>query len=121
MWPESPLLSPTGLGLAFAWNVTALASLQLTVRLIRAFSLARTALAGAWLTTVSVPVAFGFSAMLQADPRWLPLGMATVGVAGYVVARRVLRIRRQRGAVVAAVGTAILCGPWTALLVQPPR
>ena len=39
------LLSPLGLGLALLWSFAVLASVQLTVRLIMAFSVKRTALA----------------------------------------------------------------------------
>jgi len=44
-----------------------------------------------------------------------------MGVTGFVVARWVLAMRRTRGQVVAAIGTALLASPWPVFLLSLPR
>lgn len=106
------LLSPIGLVLWYAWNFAVLSSIQLTVRLIRAFSIRITALGALALTIGTVPIALLYRAVFDARPAWFPVPMLLTAVLGYVVAKRVLRIKRQRGRVVSAIGTALLSAPW---------
>jgi hypothetical protein len=110
------LLSPSGLLIWLLWNTLVLASIQLTVRLIRAFSLVQTLLGAAALTVGSVPIALLYVFVLDRSLSAYPLAMLLTGLLGYGVARFVLRIKRQRGRVVAAVGTALLSGPWPVLM-----
>ncbi len=113
-------LSPAGLSAALAWNFAVLASIQLTVRLIRAFSLRATAIGAILLTGATVPMTLVFHLVLGNGLGWLPAMMVVTGVVGGAIAARVLRFRRRRSMVVAAIGTGLLSGPWAAFLVLPP-
>jgi hypothetical protein len=110
------LFSPLGLLLWFGWNVAVLSSIQLTVRLIRAYSIRTTLLGGLALTTGSVPIALMYVLLFNSVLAWYPIPMALTGLLGFLVARYVLRLRRLRGRVAAALGTAILSGPWPVFL-----
>ncbi|HYU18246.1 MAG TPA: hypothetical protein VEQ11_06075 [Chloroflexota bacterium] len=121
MEPLAVYLSPAGLAMAFAWNFAVLSSIQLTVRLIRAFSFRDTLLAALLLTAVTVPVTMAYNVLLRNELRWLPVTMALTAGVGLLVAVRVLRFRRQRSALAAAVGIGLLSAPWGAFLVSPPR
>jgi putative effector of murein hydrolase len=113
-------LSPTGLVLALVWNFAVLSSIQLTVRLIRAFSIQRTALAALALTAATVPITVVYNVLFKNSPAWLPLAMLLTAVVGWAIARWILRLRRGRSRVAAALGVGLLSGPWGAFLVRPP-
>jgi hypothetical protein len=98
-----------------------LASIQSTVRLIRAFSVPTTLLGAAALTAGTLPIALLQVVLFGPDPRWYPLALAPTAIVGYLVARYVLRIRRLRGRIVAAFGTALLSGPWPIFFQLLPR
>ena len=114
------LLSPLGLGLALVWSFAVLASVQLTVRLIMAFSVKRTALASVVLTTVTVPISVAYLLIFGRSLTAMPLAMLVTALAGYVIADRVLGFRRQRSTIVAAIGIGLLSAPWGVLLIRPP-
>jgi hypothetical protein len=115
--PELPgLLSPLGLLLWYGWNVAVLSSIQLTVRLIRAYSISTTLLAAAALTAGSVPITAVYALALGSKLNWFPVPMVLTGLLGFAVADRVLQLKRMRGRVVAAFGTAILSAPWPVFL-----
>jgi putative effector of murein hydrolase len=114
------LLSPLALALALLWNFAVLSSIQLTVRLIRAFSLRDTALASLALTGCTVPITILYSLLFRNQTAWLPAAMVLTGLIGFWIAARVLRFRRQRSTVVAAIGIGILSAPWGAFLALPP-
>lgn len=132
-------LSPWGLALSLVWDFAAVSAVQLTVRLIHAYSVRQTALA-AVIMTVATPVAtavyvaasgltydIALAAHLSEVARhayglqnrllWLPLPMAFMGLLGFVVATRVLHFKRLRGALVAALGLGVLTIPWAALVI----
>jgi putative effector of murein hydrolase len=113
------LLSPLGLGLALLWSFAVLASVQLTVRLIMAFSVKRTAVASLVLTAVTVPLSVAYLWLFGQSLTPLPLAMLVTGAAGYVIADRVLGFRRQRSTVTAAIGIGLLAAPWGVFLVRP--
>jgi hypothetical protein len=113
-------LSPLAVLLAYTWNFAVLSSIQLTVRLIRAYSVATTALGALVLTLVTVPVTITFNVVLKNDMTWLLPTMVVTGAVGFLIAIRVFRFRRQRSTVVAAIGIGLLSAPWGALLVRPP-
>jgi hypothetical protein len=113
-------LSPLGLAAALGWNFAVLASVQLTVRLIRAFSLRATVLAALLLTTATVPLTLVYNLVLRNALGWLPALMLVTGAVGFLIAGRVLRFRRRRSTVVAAIGIALLSSPWGAFLLRPP-
>ena len=120
MDPLAGYLSPLGLGLALAWNFAVLASIQLTVRLIRAFSVRLTLVGALMLTAATIPITLAYNALLRNSLVWLPILMVLTGAVGYLIAGRVLRFRRKRSSVVAAVGIGLLSAPWGAFLVGPP-
>lgn len=105
----------------FGWNVAVLSSIQLTVRLIRAYSLSTTLLGAAAMTAGSVPIALFYALALRSNLAWFPLTMGLTGLLGFAVAHYVLQLRRLRGRVAAAFGTAILSAPWPLLLELVPR
>ena len=107
-------LTPLGLVALFGWCFVVLAAVQLTVRLIMAFSV-RTTLQGALaLAILSLPVAAVYDAFIGAQPSfstrldWAPVPMALMAVAGFATARWVLHFKRTRGQVVAAAMIAVL-------------
>ena len=112
------LAQPWALGAVLVWNFAVLSAAQLTIRLIMAFSV-RTTAVGAVLLTVGallvaavydgvVSLAVGPQPSLATRLAWAPLPMLLTGLAGFVIARRALRIRRLRGQIVAAVMIGLL-------------
>jgi hypothetical protein len=119
--PLPAFFSPLGLLLWLGWNVLVLTSIQLTVRLILAFSV-RTTLVGALAFTLgSLPIAWLYLHLFGRAFAWYPLAMLLTALLGYAVARWALRIRRQRGRLVAACGTALLSSPWPLFFELLPR
>jgi len=115
------LLSPVAIGLALIWNFAVLASVQLTVRLIMAFSPTRTLLAAVVLTTVTVPLSLAYYALFGRSLTLMPLAMLLTAVAGFLVSDFVLGFRRQRSVIVAAIGIGVLSAPWGIFLIGPDR
>jgi putative effector of murein hydrolase len=113
------LLSPLGIGLALLWSFAVLASVQLTVRLIMAFSVRRTVLGALALTAITVPLSVVYLAVFGRSLAAMPLAMLLTAVGGYVVADRVLGFRRQRSTIAAAIGIGLLSAPWGVFLIRP--
>jgi hypothetical protein len=113
------LLSPLGIGLALLWSFAVLASVQLTVRLIMAFSVKRTLLGALVLSAMTVPLSVIYFAVFGQSLTAMPLAMLVTGGAGYVVADRILGFRRQRSTIAAAIGIGLLSAPWGVLLIRP--
>jgi hypothetical protein len=113
------LLSPPGIGLALLWSFAVLTSVQLTVRLIMAFSVKRTLLGALALTAITVPLSVLYLAVFGQSLTPLPLAMLLTAAGGYVVADRVLGFRRQRSTVAAAIGIGLLSAPWGVFLIRP--
>ena len=113
------LLSPLGIGLALLWSFAVLASVQLTVRLIMAFSVRRTLLGALALTAITVPLSVLYIGLFGQSLTAMPLAMVLTAIGGYVVADRVLGFRRQRSTVAAAIGIGLLSAPWGVFLVRP--
>lgn len=113
------LLSPLGVGLALVWSFAVLASVQLTVRLIMAFSVRRTLLGSLALTAITVPVSVLYILLFGQSLAPMPLAMLVTAIGGYVVADRVLGFRRQRSTVAAAIGIGLLSAPWGVFLIRP--
>ncbi len=107
-------LQPTWIAILLAWSFIVLSAVQLTVRLIRAYSIPSTALAAVVLTLLTLMVSVPFDLALGADPglgrliERAPLAMVLMGLAGYGVARWVLKFRRVRGQVVAGFMVGLL-------------
>lgn len=115
------LLSPLALVLALIWNFAVLASVQLTVRLIMAFSPLKTVVASVVLTLMTVPLSVVYYLVFGQNLTAMPLAMLLTSVAGFVVADRVLGFRRQRSTIVAAIGIGVLSAPWGIFLLGPER
>ena len=113
-------LSPSALALAVGWNFAVLTSVQLTVRLIKAYSPRPTLVAALALTLVTVPLTVAYHRWLRPDLGWFVAAMVLTGGVGAFVAARLLKFRRRRGIVVAAVGIGLLSAPWGAFLVSGP-
>jgi hypothetical protein len=115
------LFSPVGLLLWLLWNFAVLSSIQLTVRLIRAYSI-RTTLVGALAYTAgSLPIAYLYHAVLGSAFAWYPLAMLLSGLLGFAVAHALLHLRRLRGRIAAGFGTALLSAPWPLFFELLPR
>jgi hypothetical protein len=108
------LLQPTWLVGLLAWSFLVLSAAQLTIRLIMAFSVRLTLLAAVALSVAALVVAAIFDLSLDsrtglgARLELLPLCMVLMGLAGFAVARWVLRIRRLRGQIIAAAMVGLL-------------
>jgi putative effector of murein hydrolase len=108
------LTQPVWLAILFIWCFAVLAAAQLTIRLIMAFSIRQTVLGAIALTVLAYPVAALYDVVLGPAPslgtrlNTAPVAMLLMGLAGFVVARWVLRIRRVRGQVAAALMIGVL-------------
>jgi hypothetical protein len=98
-----------------------LACLQLTVRLIRTFSARATLIAALAQTLIFLALAGIYVSWLGARLDLFFIPAAIMGATGYALARWVLRMRRARGHLVAALGTAMLASPWPVFLLTTPR
>jgi hypothetical protein len=110
----SAFLQPIGLLALLVWCFAVLSAVQLTVRLIMAYSVRKTLLGAVVLAAVALLVAVVYDALVGPDAGLalrldrLPVAMGLMAVAGFAVARWVLRFKRTRGQVVAAVMTGLL-------------
>src|SRR3954453_20243637 len=86
--PMEALLSPTGIGVALLWSFAVLASVQLTVRLIMAFSVRRTVLGALALTAFTVPLSVAYLLLFGRSLTPMPFAIVLTAVAGYVIADR---------------------------------
>jgi hypothetical protein len=107
-------LQPGWLAALIAWNFAVLSAAQLTIRLIMAFSVRLTLVAALALTVAALLIAAGYDlvvgpqASLSVRLSWAPLPMLLMAVVGFVVARRLLRIRRLRGQIIAGLMVGLL-------------
>jgi hypothetical protein len=138
------LLSPPVLGALLIWNFAVLSAVQLTVRLIGAYSPRQTAVAAVLLTLVGIPIAllllfaadasasqqtldalrarglaYAQAYVFQQRLTWFPLGIALTALAGFAIIRARLRFKRTRSALAAALGIGLLSAPWVAFLHLP--
>jgi hypothetical protein len=108
------LVQPLALGALVLWNFAILSAAQLTIRLIMAYSVRLTVVAAVVLTVVDLPIAaisdaaVGPGASLATRLVFAPLTMVLTGVTGFAIAHWLLRIKRLRGQVVAAVMVGLL-------------
>jgi hypothetical protein len=91
------------------------------VRLIRVFSARATLIAALLQTAVFLALAGTYVTWLGARLDLFVIPAILMGATGYALARWVLRMRRARGHVVAALGTALLASPWPVFLLTAPR
>ena len=134
---------PVLLGL-LVWNFGVLSAVQLTVRLIGAYSPRSTVISAMLLTLAVLPIAalFLFLTTLIMDDALLPglrargvlylqayvfqqrlllfpLAIVATGLVGFVIIRATLRFRRTMSAVAAAAGIGVLAAPWVVFLQLP--
>jgi hypothetical protein len=108
------LVQPVWLAVLLGWDFAVLSSAQLTIRLIMAFSVRTTLVGAALLTIVALAaavvydVAVGSQAAVSTRLELVLLPMVLMGLAGFLVARRVLRIKRLRGQVIAGLMVGLL-------------
>ena len=108
------LLQPIWLVGVLMWSFMVLSAAQLTIRLIMAFSVRPTFIAAVVLALSALPIAavydllVGPQASLATRLSWAPLAMLLMGVAGFAIARWLLRIRRVRGQIIASLMVGLL-------------
>jgi hypothetical protein len=107
-------LQPGWLVALIAWSFAVLSAAQLTIRLIMAFSVRLTLVAAVALTAAAVLIAgvydvvVGPQASLATRFNWAPLPMILMALAGFAIARWILRIRRLRGQIIAGCMVGLL-------------
>jgi len=107
-------LQPLGLLALIVWCFLVLSAVQLTVRLIMAYSVARTLIAALVLAAAALIVAAIYDALVGTDPSYarrlalVPVAMVLMAGVGFAIARWVLRFRRTRGQLVAAFMVGLL-------------
>ena len=108
------LVQPGWLAVLLAWSFVVLSAVQLTVRLIMAYSVRQTLLASVVLAVAALPIAAAYDlavgpqASLATRLARAPVPMLLMGLAGFAVSRWLLRIRRLRGQLVAAAMVGLL-------------
>lgn len=108
------LLQPGWLAVLLVWNFAVLTAVQLTIRLIMAFSVRLTVTAAVALTLADLCVAgvldlfIGTSTSMAARLELMPAAMILMAVAGFGTARWLLRIKRLRGQVIAGLMVGLL-------------
>src|SRR5207248_669348 len=95
----SAMLQPWALAALYVWSFVVLSAAQLTIRLIMAFNVRLTLIAAVVLTGAALVVAgiddaiVGESASLASRIQTAPVPMLLMALAGFAVARWVLRIK----------------------------
>ena len=108
------LLQPGALVALVAWNFAVLSAAQLTIRLIMAYSVRLTLGAAVVLSLADLPIAAAYDAGVPPQTplairlELLPLAMLLTGLVGFAIARWILKIRRLRGQVIAALMVGVL-------------
>jgi hypothetical protein len=113
---------PLALAALYLWSFGVLSAAQLTIRLIMAFDVRLTLWAAVVLTAAALLV-FGLATLVLGDQATLaqriqftPVTMLLMAVAGFAVARWVLRIKRLRGQLIAGLMVGLL-DPYLFMLV----
>jgi hypothetical protein len=105
---------PVALLALYVWSFGVLSAAQLTIRLIMAFNVRLTLIAALVLSLVAVAIswleslALGDAATLARRIELAPMPMLLMAIAGFAIARWVLRIKRLRGQLVAALMVGLL-------------
>jgi hypothetical protein len=73
------------------------------------------------MTPVFLACAWTYATWLGARFDRFAIPALVMALAGFLVARYILKVRRQRGQVVTAVGAGILLSPWPVFLLIVPR
>jgi hypothetical protein len=108
------LLQPAWLVGLLLWSFMVLSAAQLTIRLIMAFSVRLTFVAAVLLSVAALPIAAIYDLVVGPQPSLsarltaAPIAMLLMGVAGFLIARWLLRIRRLRGQIIAGLMVGLL-------------
>ncbi len=108
------LVQPWALVAQYVWSFGVLSAAQLTIRLIMGFSVRLTLLAALLLSVAAIVVAgivdvvVGSDASLATRIQTAPLPMLLMALAGFCIARWVLRIKRLRGQIVTSLMVGLL-------------
>jgi hypothetical protein len=108
------LLQPWALAALYLWSFGVLSAAQLTIRLIMAFDLRLTLLAALVLSAAAIVIAaiddlvVGDQASLARRIQLAPIPMLLMALAGFAIARWLLRIKRVRGQVIAGLMVGLL-------------
>jgi hypothetical protein len=108
------LVQPGALVALLVWDFAVLSAAQLTIRLIKAYSVGLTLVAALALSLAALPIAAAYDlvvgpeASLATRLAWAPLPMALSGLSGFAIARWLLRIRRLRGQILAGLMVGVL-------------
>ncbi|MBV9577409.1 MAG: hypothetical protein JO057_02340 [Chloroflexi bacterium] len=98
----------------YVWSFGVLSAAQLTIRLIMAFNVRLTLFAALLLSVAAIGVSFvtaavaGDQAGLARRLELMPLSMLLMAIAGFAIARWVLRIKRLRGQIIAGLMVGLL-------------
>ena len=107
-------LQPVWLAVLLAWCFAVLSAAQLTIRLIMAFSVRSTLVAAVVLALAALPIALVYDALIGPDPSLarrfsaLPVAMLLMAMAGFAIARWLLRFKRLRGQIITGIMVGIL-------------
>jgi hypothetical protein len=108
------LVQPWAVAGLLVWSFGVLSAAQLTIRLIMAFSVRLTVLAAIVLSAAAIVIAliydlaFHSPASLATRIELAPVPMVLMGLAGFIIARWLLRIRRLRGQIIAGLMVGLL-------------
>jgi hypothetical protein len=108
------LLQPWALAALYVWSFGVLSAAQLTIRLIMAFNVRRTLLAALVLSMAAIGIAaiddllLGTNVPLAQRIKLAPLPMLLMALAGFAIARWLLRIKRLRGQLIAGLMVGLL-------------
>jgi hypothetical protein len=107
-------LQPWALAGLYVWCFGVLSAAQLTIRLIMGYSVRLTLVAALVLTLAALLIAAMFDAIvgpaapLGARIQLAPVPMVLMALAGFAVARWILRIKRLRGQIIAGLMVGLL-------------
>jgi hypothetical protein len=108
------ILQPLALAALYVWSFAVLSAAQLTIRLIMAFSVRLTLFAALLLSVAALVVAAVWDVVLGPNPSLSTrvelalVPMVLMAMAGFAIARWVLRMRRLRGQVIGGLMIGLL-------------
>ena len=108
------LLQPIALAGLLVWSFGVLSAAQLTIRLIMAYSVRLTVVAALVLALAAIAIAglydgvFGSAINLSTRIEMAPIPMLLMALAGFGIARWILRIKRLRGQIIAGLMVGLL-------------
>jgi hypothetical protein len=107
-------LQPWALLALYLWSFGVLSAAQLTIRLIMAFNVRLTLVAALVLSLAALAIGFlqevfvGADASLVRRIELAPIPMLLMAIAGFAIARWLLRIKRLRGQLIAGLMVGLL-------------